>query len=239
MSVVSLHCGDCIEEMTWLPSASVDLILCDPPYGTTANKWDAVVPFEKMWPEYWRVAKPNAAIVLMSQCPFDKLLGASCPEWLRYEWIWQKEAGTGFLNAKRQPLKNHENALVFYRSPPTYNPQMRTGFAPYKQRQGRKSTNYGLVQPEQFTESTGERYPQSIIEFKRDRGLHPTQKPVALMRYFIETYSNPGDTVMDNCMGSGTTGVAAVQTGRNFIGIELDAAIYGAASRRIETEELM
>jgi site-specific DNA-methyltransferase (adenine-specific) len=128
------------------------MILCDLPYGTTQNKWDSVIPLDQLWAQYWRIAKPNAAIVLFAQCPFDKALGASCLQYMKYEWIWQKENATGFLNAKKQPLKNHENALVFYRSQPTYNPQMRLGFAPYKQKQGRKSTNYGHVEPDHITE---------------------------------------------------------------------------------------
>jgi DNA modification methylase len=226
--------GDCLDVMPTLQAASVDLILCDLPYGTTQNKWDSVIPLDRLWAEYWRIAKPNAAIVLTAQAPFDKALGASCLEFMKYEWIWQKENATGFLNAKKQPLKNHENALVFYRAQPTYNPQMRTGFAPYRQKQGRKSTNYGHVEPEHVTESNGERFPLSILEFKRDReGYHPTQKPVALMEYLIRTYTNPGDLVLDNCMGSGTTGVAAALSGRHFIGIERDPDYFAICQQRI------
>jgi site-specific DNA-methyltransferase (adenine-specific) len=236
MNRVTLINGECLAEMAKLPTASVDLILCDLPYGTTQNKWDSVIPLDQLWTQYWRIAKPNAAVVLTAQCPFDKALGASCLEFMKYEWIWQKENATGFLNAKKQPLKNHENALVFYRSQPTYNPQMRTGFAPYKQKQGRKSSNYGHVEPDHITESNGERYPLSIVEFKRDReGFHPTQKPVALMEYLIRTYTNPGDIVLDNTMGSGTTGVAAVNTGRRFIGIERDPNYFRIAQERIAT----
>lgn len=231
---VELHNGDCLEIMPTLAPGSVGMILCDLPYGTTQNKWDSVIPLDALWAQYWRIAKPNAAVVLTAQAPFDKALGASCLKYMKYEWIWQKENATGFLNAKKQPLKNHENVLVFYRSQPTYNPQMRLGFAPYKCKQGRKSTNYGHVEPDHVTESNGERYPLSIVEFKRDREkAHPTQKPVALMEYLIRTYTNPGDMVLDNCMGSGTTGVAAVNTNRNFIGIERDEEYFAIARKRI------
>lgn len=230
-----LYLGDCLEIMSTLPAASVDLILCDLPYGTTQNKWDSVIPLNQLWAQYWRIAKPNAAVVLTAQCPFDKQLGASCLQHLKYEWIWQKENATDFLNAKKQPMKNHENVLVFYRQQTTYNPQMRTGFKPYKQKQGRKSTNYGHVEPNHVTESNGERFPLSTIEFHRDKeGYHPTQKPVALMEYLIRTYTDEGDTVLDNCMGSGTTGVACKNTNRKFIGIERDPAYFEIARKRIE-----
>lgn len=227
-----LHNGDCIEIMPTLAPGSVDLILCDLPYGTTQNKWDSVIPLDVLWSEYWRVAKPNAAVVLTAQCPFDKALGASCLRFLKYEWIWQKEMGTGHLNAKKQPMKFHENVLVFYREQCTYNPQFEQG-KPYSQKSGRGSSNYG-DQVQIITENDGLRYPKSVQIIPRDREkFHPTQKPVALMEYLIRTYTNEGDTVLDNCMGSGTTGVAAVSTGRNFIGIERDENYFAIARKRI------
>lgn len=224
--------GDCLELMRDIPAASVDLVLCDLPYGTTRNKWDSVLPLADLWEQYRRICR--GAVVLTAQAPFDKVLGASNIEQLRYEWIWRKEAGTGFLNAKRAPLKDHENILVFYDKPPTYNPQMRQGFKPYRCKQGHVGTNYGAVRPENISESSGERYPVSVLEFARDRDkIHPTQKPVALMEYLIRTYTNAGGVVLDNCMGSGTTGVACRNTGREFIGIEKDADYFAAAVERI------
>lgn len=229
----ALYNGDCLDVMATLPSASVDLILCDLPYGTTQNKWDSIIPLDELWAQYWRIAKPNAAIVLTAQCPFDKALGASCLQHLKYEWIWIKPTATGFLNAKSAPLKNIENVLVFYRKPPTYNPQMRLGFKPYRAKPGGNSSNYGAFSLDHVTVSNGERYPISTLEYSAEKGLHSTQKPVALMEYMIRTYTNPGDVVLDNCMGSGTTGVAAIQSGRRFIGIERDPDYFAIAKGRV------
>lgn len=228
--------GDCLERMSELPDASVDMILCDLPYGTTQNKWDAVIPFEPLWKDYWRVAKPNAAVVLTAQCPFDKALGASQLHFLKYEWLWLKPNSTGLLNAKKQPLKNAENVLVFYKKQPTYNPQMRTGFKPYRAKRGRRSSNYGHVEPNHVTVSDGSRYPISTIEFNQDKGLHPTQKPVALFEYLIRTYTDEGMTVLDNCAGSGTTAIAAERAKRRWICIERDPEYYAAACNRVRTE---
>lgn len=225
--------GDCFEHMANIPDGSVDMILCDLPYGTTQNKWDAVIPFEDLWREYWRVAKPSAPIVLTAQCPFDKVLGASQIKYLKYEWFWVKPNGTGFLNAKKQPLKNVENVLVFYKQPPIYNPQMRAGFKPYTAKQGRKSTNYGHVEPDHVTISDGSRYPISTLEFKAEKGTHPTQKPVALFEYLIRTYTDEGMTVLDNCAGSGTTAIAAENARRNWICIERDPEYYAKATERV------
>ena len=230
-----LHLGDCLDVMQDIPDGSVDAVICDPPFGTTACKWDSIIPLEPMWAQLKRIVKPNGAIVLMAQTPFDKMLGASNIADLRYEWIWQKESGSGHLNAKKAPMKNHENALVFYTVPPTYNPQMRVGFKPYTQTQGKtKSQNYGS-QTGVITISNGERYPLSVLEFARDKNkTHPTQKPVALMEYLIRTYTNEGETVLDFTMGSGTTGVACKNLGRDFIGIELDQGYFDIAQQRIE-----
>lgn len=231
---VWLMFGDCLERMKKIPDGSVDMILCDLPYGTTQNKWDSIVPLDILWSEYKRVCK--GAIVLTAQTPFDKVLGVSNLAMLRYEWVWRKESGTGFLNAKKMPLKDHENVLVFYEKLKTYNAQMRTGFKPYKCKQGHVGTNYGAVRPENISESNGERYPVTVLEFPRDKDKqHPTQKPVALMEYLIKTYTNEGETVLDNTMGSGTTGVACRNTNRRFIGIEMDPTYYGIACGRILT----
>ena len=231
--MIDLRCGDCLELMKDIPDKSIDMILCDLPYGTTKNKWDSVIDLNELWTGYERIIKDNGAIVLFSQMPFTAELTHSNLKLFQYEWIWEKDNGTGFLNAKKMPLKIHENILVFYKKLPTYNPQMRTGFKPYKCKQGRHSTNYGLYEQGHITESNGERYPIDIIEFKKDTGLHPTQKPVALLEYLIKTYTNENDLVLDNCMGSGSTGVACVNTNRNFIGIELSEEYYNIAKERI------
>lgn len=236
--MIKLMQGDCLELMNEIPDQSADMILCDLPYGTTRNKWDSVLPLDNLWAEYRRVCK--GAIVLTAQAPFDKVLGVSNLPMFKYEWIWRKEAGTGFLNAKKAPLKNHENVLVFYDKPPTYNPQMLTGFKPYRQKKGGGTSNYGADSVAVVvTENNGERYPLTVLDFPRDKDkLHPTQKPVALMEYLIRTYTNEGETVMDNCMGSGTTGVACVNTGRKFIGMEQDAKYFEIAQKRIHDAAL-
>ena len=234
--MIKLINDDCLNAIKDIPDNSIDMILCDLPYGTTRNKWDSVIPLDELWKQYERIIKDNGVICLFAQSPFDKVLGCSNLKLFRYEWIWQKDNGTGFLNAKKMPLKIHENILVFYKKLPTYNPQMRTGFKPYKCKQGRHSTNYGLYEQGHITESNGERYPIDIIEFKKDSGLHPTQKPVALLEYLIKTYTNENDIVLDNCMGSGSTGVACINTNRNFIGIELDEKYFKIAKDRIKEE---
>lgn len=213
---------DCLEGMKRIPDGSVNMVLADLPYGTTQNKWDTVIPFDALWEQYNRVCKENAAVVLFAQTPFDKALGMSNIKNLKYEWIWQKTASTGFLNAKKAPLKNHENVLVFYNKPPIYNPIFTEG-KPYSyKKDGISSSNYGSSNGTDLIVNDGKRYPTECLIFKSDRGLHPTQKPVALCEYLIKTYTNPGETVLDNCMGSGTTAVACINTGRNFIGFELD-----------------
>ena len=236
--------GDCLELMKKIPNGSIDMILCDLPYGTTKNKWDSVIPFEPLWEQYERIIKDNGAIVLFAQTPFDKVLGCSNLKLLKYEWIWQKEAGTGFLNSKKMPLKIHENILVFYKKAPTYNPQMRIGFKPYKGKVSSKnlsSSNYGDSNNDAVTEVCYEgRFPISMIEFSRDKDrLHPTQKPVALLEYLIKTYTNEGEIVLDNCMGSGSTCVAAVNTNRHYIGFELDEKYFQIACERLDEAERM
>ena len=226
--------GDCLDRMSEIPDGSVDMVLCDLPYGTTQNKWDSVIPFEPLWDHYWRVAKPNAAVVLTAQCPFDKVLGASQIDHLKYEWIWEKTRATGHLNAKKQPMKAHENVLVFYRSQCVYNPQMTIG-VPYSQRSGKASKNYG-AQVSVVTENKGERYPVTIQRVLAETGLHPTQKPVALFEYLIKTYTDAGHTVLDNCAGSGTTAIAAERTGRRWICIEREPTYYYPACGRVWRE---
>ena len=233
LEVNNLYHGDCLEVMKNIDDKSIDMILCDLPYGTTQNKWDSIIPLNLLWNQYERVIKDNGAIVLTAQTPFDKFLGYSNLKLLKYEWIWEKQQGTGHLNAKKMPLKNHENILIFYKNLPTYNPQMRAG-KPYICKSGKGSSNYG-DQVSVTTINTGERYPLSVIEFDYDRNkLHPTQKPVALFEYLIKTYTNEGDLVLDNCAGSGTTAIACLNTKRNYIGIEKDENYYNIANERIK-----
>lgn len=229
----TLYLGDCLELMKQIPDGSVDMILCDLPYGTTQNKWDSVIPLAPLWAEYRRLCR--GAIVLTAQTPFDKVLGASNLGMLKYEWVWEKSKATGHLNAKIQPMKAHENILVFYESRPTYNPQKTLG-TPYVGRGGAsKLDNYGRFGALREGSPDGSRYPRSVVRFQHEtKPVHPTQKPVALMEYMVRTYTNPGDVVMDNCMGSGTTGVACANTGRRFIGIEIERKYFDIACKRIE-----
>ena len=231
MELNKIYNEDCLVGMSAIPDKSIDMILCDLPYGTTRNKWDTVLPLDWLWDEYNRIIKDSGAIVLTAQTPFDKVLGASNIENLKYEWIWVKSSGTGHLNAKKMPLKNHENILVFYKKLPTYNPQMTKG-TPYTQKSGRASSNYN-PQERVTTVNEGYRYPLTVQKFKSEKGLHPTQKPVELFEYLIKTYTNEGETVLDNCMGSGTTAIAAINTNRNYIGFELDKVYYKASIERI------
>lgn len=230
--------GDCLEVMKEIPDNSIDMILCDLPYGTTQNKWDVVIPFEPLWEQYWRIGKENVAIALTAQCPFDKRLGASQIQYLKYEWIWEKNKATGHLNSKKQPMKAHENILIFYRKQCLYNPQMEEG-EPYKNKVGSKksildSGNYGKY-GEFRNDNEGFRYPRSVKFFNYEiHNIHPTQKPVALFEYLIKTYTNEGDIVLDNCAGSGTTAIAAINTNRKWICIEKEEEYYEKACERIE-----
>ncbi len=235
-----LH-GDCLDLMKDIPEKSIDMILCDLPYGTTVCKWDNVIPFEPLWEQYTRVIKDNGAIVLFSQLPFGAKLINSQPKLFRYEWIWDKVAPAGFLNAKKMPLRSHENIFVFYKKLPTYNPQMRTEFEPYKKKRGASKTGIYPTHQEISRCSAGERHPVDVLcfnsqakEVSNAKRLHPTQKPVALLEYLIKTYTNPGETVLDNCMGSGSTGEACLNTKRHFIGIEKDAKYFEIACKRLE-----
>ena len=246
-STIRLMLGDCLEKMKDIPDGSVDLILCDLPYGTTACKWDSVIPFEPLWEQYRRIAKKNAAIVLTASQPFTTALIASNLKEFRYCWYWKKSVGSGFQNAKRQPLRLIEEVAVFYRKPPQYIPQGLVRIdAPRVNKisaadsiVGGTSGRGGLrtVGNEWVQEFTN--YPRNVLEFPAPMAgrQHPTQKPVALMEYLIRTYTQEGETVLDNCMGSGTTGVACINTNRNFIGIELDEGYFKIAEQRImETE---
>ena len=230
---INLIHGDCLEKMKEIPDKTIDMILCDLPYGKTQNKWDSIISLDKLWEQYNRIIKDNGAITLFAQTPFDKVPGVSNFKMLKYEWIWEKEQGTGFLNAKKMPLKNHENILIFYKKPPIYNPQMKKG-KPYTLERNTFTVNYGKQVDMVRTENTGERYPLTILKFKRDKEkLHPTQKPIALLEYLIKTYTKENEIVLDNCMGSGSTGVACVNANRNFIGMELDNNYFNTAKERI------
>lgn len=227
--------GDCLEVMKNIPSASVDMILCDLPYGTTRNKWDTCLNLGKLWEQYKRIIKDNGVVCLFSQMPFSATLVTSNPEMFRYEWIVEKDNATGFLNANRMPMKAHENILVFYKKLPTYNPQMGRG-KPYVRGKNRDTSSYGSFSSPEKVNAEGTRYPRDVIYARWGsfiKTLHPTQKPVPLLEYLIKTYTNEGDTVLDNCMGSGSTGVACVNTKRDFIGVELDENYFDIARRRI------
>ena len=252
--MVQLYHGDCLVEMQKIADKSVDMILCDLPYGTTACKWDCVIPFDSLWGNYRRLIKPTGAIVLFGQQPFTSALIMSNIAEYKYSWIWQKDSGTNFLNAHHQPLKTTEEICVFGQYATTesrrglylnYNPQMRKGFKPYTCKSGAQRKDTAMVRGVckaqnggAFTASDGDRFPVNIIQFKRDKErFHPTQKPVALLEYLIKTYTNEGDTVLDNTMGSGSTGVACVNTGRDFIGIELNEEYFKIAFDRIKKAE--
>jgi DNA modification methylase len=238
---VRLFLGDCLEVLPTLPSGSFDAVIADLPYGTTNCEWDSAIPLERLWSEYLRLTVESAAIVLTAQTPFDKVLGCSNLPLLRYEWIWNKTEPTGHLNAKRMPLKAHENVLVFYRRLPTYNAIKTTGHerkTSVARRQADGSPIYGQQRGVTTYDST-DRYPVSVLTFSTDKqrcNLHPTQKPVALMEYLVRTYTNEGDLVLDNSMGSGTTGIACLRTRRQFIGIEMDADHFWKATVRFGEE---
>ena len=225
---------DCLEGMQLLPGRSIDMILCDLPSGKTTNHWDLLIDLSQLWQAYRRLIRPRGAIVLTAQCPFDKVLGMSNRSWLRYEWIWEKSRATGFLDAKHAPLKAHENVLVFYKHLPKYHPQLTKGKPYHRSRQQFLCRNLrGVVGPN-VTQNDGSRYPRSVLRVASEGCVfHPTQKPVALFEYLIRTYTNPSDVVLDNCMGSGTTAIACINTGRRFIGFELDKDYHRYAEERV------
>ncbi len=233
--MIELYQGDCLEIMKTIPDDSVDMILADLPYEITAAKFDILIPFEPLWGHYNRIAKEDAAMVFTASQPFTTSLISSNLKNFRYEWIWEKPQGTNPMVAKIQPLKAHENIVVFYRKRPKYNPQMTisTPYGGFKSKQKKLGEVYGDLNSKHRDNPEGTRYPKTVLQFKQEKGIHPTQKPVTLMEYLIKTYTNKNDVVLDNCFGSGTTGVAAKKTGRGFIGIELDEQYFKLGSERI------
>ena len=236
---IKLIKGDCLEVMKSIPDKSIDMILCDLPYGTTACKWDIIIPFKPLWEQYNRIIKDNSAIVLFGSQPFTSALIMSNLKMFKYEWIWEKDAGSNFATVKYQPMKEHENILVFGKGKTRYFPIMQERIGSRKGKEtttidsGRKDSVYGTQEGRGILKVGKLRYPRSIQRFNRERGLHPTQKPVKLLEYLIKTYTNEGELVLDNCMGSGSTGVACVNTNRNFIGMELDNNYFNIAKERI------
>jgi site-specific DNA-methyltransferase (adenine-specific) len=241
--------GDCLERMKEIPSGSVDMVLCDPPYGTTACKWDSVIPLEPMWEQLKRIIKPNGAIVMTASQPFTSVLGMSNLKMLKYSMVWEKGRPTNFPNAKRMPLKGFEDILVFYNKQPTYNPQglvkvgkvvKNTGTKTRKdskKENGDRTAVHNDISGQKTYYQEFTNYPRGIMKYTQDsEALHPTQKPVALMEYLIKTYTNEGETVLDFTMGSGTTGVACSNLGRKFIGIEMDEGYFEIAKKRIMEE---
>lgn len=227
--------GDCLERMKEIPDDSVDMVLCDLPYGTTQNKWDSIIPFEELWEQYNRVC--CGAIVLTAAQPFTSALIMSNVRDFKYQWVWEKTQAVGHLNAWKQPMRKHEDVCVFYKKQPTYNPQItdkpKENIRPQTSRT-KPTDNYGAHGLDVFKCPPDKSMPSSLLKFANaQKTVHPTQKPVALMEYLIKTYTNEGDTVLDNCMGSGTTGVACRNTNHKFIGIEMDPTYYGIACGRI------
>lgn len=248
--MISLHHGDCLEVMKTIPNSSVDMVLCDLPYGTTACKWDVVIPFEPMWEQYWRILKPNGSIALFCTQPFTSVLITSQTDFFREHIVWQKHKPTNFMQGRKRHLKYHEEIILFGKSQPTYNPQMQRREAKRvaqaksdnwrssaKQEEVVCTKNYGsrsfsVYDPELKLPSALLHFP-SVVSNSKEKCEHPTQKPVPLLEYLIKTYTNEGETVIDNCMGSGSTGVACVNTKRKFIGIEKEAKYFEIAQKRI------
>ena len=230
-------CDDCLIAMKEIPDKSVDMILADLPYGTTACKWDTIIPFEPLWEQYKRIIKDNGAIVLTASQPFTSALVMSNVKMFKYEWIWEKEQGVGFQLSKYRPLIKHESCLIFSKETPKYNPQKELLEKPRIIKRKANSNGKSETSPIKYSEERISVYthktPDNFLKFNRERGLHPTQKPVALFEYLIKTYTNEGDLVLDKCMGSGTTGVACKNLNRNFIGIELDSDYFKIAEKRI------
>lgn len=238
-----LHLGDCLELMLRIPDDSIDMILCDLPYSTTYAEWDKLIPFPDLWREYRRIAKDDAAIVLTANQPFTSALVMSQPKMFRCEWIWNKANASNFANAKKQPLKQHETVLVFSKKASRYFPQMVPGKPNHIQ--GKSKSNKSetrLISERVQDDLSGLKYPKTILDFPKHSsqlGLHSTQKPVALFEYLIRTYSQKGDTVLDNCIGSGTTAIAAIDTGRKWIGMEKDPKYFEVARNRINSHTSM
>ena len=243
MELNKIYNEDCLEGMKRIPDGSVDMILCDLPYGTTACKWDNIIPLEPLWEQYKRVIKDNGAIVLTASQPFTSALVMSNPNMFKHEWIWQKTSASNFMSMKYQPAKKHENVLVFCKKAPTYNPIKDVSDKKTSSNKGSEATSdvYGTNFNNARTyKDTGLRYPSSVRLFSNQIGelnntnrLHPTQKPVALFEYLIKTYTDECETVLDNCIGSGTTAIACMNTNRNYIGFELDKGYFDTANDRI------
>lgn len=236
MEKVKLLRGDCLELMSEIPDHSVDLILCDLPYGTTACKWDVVIPFEPLWEHYWRVLKPNGAVVLFGSEPFSSYLRMSQIKRYKYDWVWDKVKPSTGLNAKHSPLRVVENICIFGDNI-QYKPQMYVKKIRKEKKHDRNGEAFGNARVERFHDNKGLGYPKNLIELSNadnTNRCHPTQKPVALLEYLIKTYTNENETVLDNCMGSGSTGVACVNTNRNFIGIEKDDKYFEIAQNRLK-----
>ena len=233
-----LH-GDCLERMKEIPDGSVDLILTDPPFGTTNCRWDSVIPFEPMWEQLKRIIKPNGAIVLFGSEPFSSALRMSNIKQYKYDWVWEKSKATGFLNSKKQPLRSHEIISVFYDKQPNYNPQMQLS-EPYNKGVRKQQTEddvYGSFNQVEVKNDTGLRHPRSVQYFKtaeHEGGFHKSQKPVALLEYLIKTYTNENETVLDFTFGSCSTGIACLNTNRKFIGIELDDNYFDIGANRMK-----
>ncbi len=233
--MIELHYGDCLEVMPGIEAGSVDAIIADLPYGTTACKWDTVIPFEPLLVQYKRIIKPRGAIVLFGSQPFTSALVMSTVGWFKYCWVWIKNTVTSVMNAKHQPLRNIEDIAVFCAGSTTYNQLGVWGVKRLLTDRG-ESENYGAKSHKPYTQERTN-YPRQTLRFNVENGLHPTQKPVALLEYLIRTYTNEGETALDNTMGSGTTGVACANTSRSFIGIELDAGYFEIAQHRIEAAQ--
>jgi len=232
LDINSINKGDCLELMNGIKDKSVDMILADLPYGTTACSWDSIINLDKLWSQYERIIKDNGAIVLTASQPFTTKLINSNIQLFRYVWEWEKEQGVNFLLAKKQPLKIHEDVVVFYKQQPTYNPQMTKG-KPYISGKGDSGEVTGSVNKIQ-TVNNGTRYPTTRLKFNRQTGRHPTEKPVKLFEYLIKTYTNEGDLVLDNTAGSGTTGVAAQNTNRNYILMEQEQKYIDVINERLK-----
>lgn len=232
----TLYMGDCLDVLSEIPDGSVDMVLCDLPYGTTNFKWDKKLPFGRLWAEYSRLIREHGAIALTAQQPFATDLIVTGRKLFRYELIWEKPLACGFLNANRMPLRAHENILIFYKKLPVYHPQMTPGTSYYKKGGGDGSV-YGRTYRIQEHRNTGQRYPRSVLRFAnvnaRNHG-HPTEKPLELFEWLIRTYTNGGDLVLDNCLGSGTTAVAAERQNRRWLGIEKELEYCEIAKRRLE-----
>jgi len=235
--MINLMLGDCLERMKEIPDGSVDMILTDPPYGTTACKWDSVIDFDLMWEQLNRIIKPNGAIVLFGSEPFSSALRISNIKNYKYDWTWIKTKGVGFLNAKKMPLKKSEIISVFYKKPCNYNPQGLVVSDKKNKCITKNMKTFRTTSQDYEQTVTYKNYPNNLLDFKNDKGLHPTQKPVELMEYLIKTYTNESETVLDFTMGSGTTGVAAKNLKRNFIGIEMDENYFNIAQERINNAD--